>query len=278
MHLGQEMNLELIGIIIGVIGVVIGVLGSYLFYRISIERKEPVWWVTGNNLISDFGSQWDKLKITYNDRAIKNLTVSKIVFWNEGKKTVDKEDLTEADPLRICLQSEISLLDAQILGLNNPASRCKIVSDYETGTVTIHFDYLDRSNGLVIQMIHSGTSPSQLDLKGSIRGVESIHYAMPVQQSSRFISFVFWLLSWSRGSEDRLTKIIKIISNVSAVVLICICTLFGIGFTFFPVQLSDIVFGLLCAVAGILLLVSILPRPLFPDTRLPPKALKPFLQ
>jgi hypothetical protein len=160
-----------IGLIIGIGGIVIGGILSVYFYLKSLRDKKPCWGIRGNTLIEDYSNLYEHLKISYNDQPVQNLTVSKVVFWNDGLQTINKQDLVTVNPLRISALNDVRILDATILCANNSSSlfEVKVADDQKAALMT--FDYLDKNQGAVIQVIHSGTSSLDLMIVGDVKGV-----------------------------------------------------------------------------------------------------------
>ena len=184
------MDVEVIGLYVGVLGIVIGVMVSYFFYKKSLRVKEPSWMITSNNLIRGFGTAIKDLRIIYNDHPIENLTVSKIIFWNNGSETIDGSDLKTVDPLRIKTNDGVSILDVKILASNNPASRFQVHLEPETNCAYITFDYLDEKQGAVIQVIHTGKSSADIEMAGAIKGVKQLQYKFPMPTWAKFLSHI----------------------------------------------------------------------------------------
>mgnify|MGYP001766436755 CR=1 FL=1 len=84
------MQTDIIGVTIGIIGIVIGIFGSYYFYRKSLREKAPCWVIRSNNLVNGFSSKVQNLQVLFKGNQVENLTISKVVFWNNGKETIKK--------------------------------------------------------------------------------------------------------------------------------------------------------------------------------------------
>lgn len=157
-------------------------LGSFIVAFISVilviilhkrgqRTKKPTFLVRSSNLVSDFSSKFAKLQILYSSREIENLTVSKIAFWNDGAQTIDSRDVAEADPLRIVLKEEYNILDVSVIYTKNEANRFGVLPFEEGRSVKITFDYLDKDEGGVIQLIHTGKGSSDIEVSGIVKGV-----------------------------------------------------------------------------------------------------------
>jgi hypothetical protein len=160
--------------ILTIVTAIIGILVSYYFFRQAQKEKKPCWDVTSNNLIRNFSSKISKLEIVYAQEKIENLTISRIMFWNNGAETIEKHHIVSADPLRISSKSGIKILDAEILAQNNRYSNFSATRSNDQLYAYIEFDYLDKENGAVVQIIHTGVSSKDIRVEGSIKGVKRI--------------------------------------------------------------------------------------------------------
>jgi len=169
------MKENLAGEIIGVLGILVGAAVSYYFYYKSKREKSPCWAIKSNNLISGFESELPDLQILYKAKNLKNLTISKILFWNDGAETINEKDLETINPLRIISRENIKLLDVKILESNNNSSQITTTFDENNNCINLLFDYLDKNQGCVIQVIHTGLSSNDLCIVGDIKGVLSFN-------------------------------------------------------------------------------------------------------
>ncbi len=213
---------DIIGVILGISGIVTG----YIFYRKGLRVREPTISIKTNNLIQDHVSQIDGLEILYKGQLVRNLSVSKIIFWNNGSETIDKEDIVQANPLRIVGKDGVSILDAKIVAENNKASLFTCYLDDE-GKLRITFDYLDKDHGAVIQLTHTGLSSKDLVVEGQIKGVKVIKWTeldfvdvVAMYRSNRIkpsvrkaLSFLFWFFGGSLFSCFGITFLSSIYAN-----------------------------------------------------------------
>jgi hypothetical protein len=172
--------------VLGIIGTVIGVIGliaAYYFYRKSIKGKEPCWMIFSNNLISGVESKFDGINVIYKGQKVKNVTVSKVYFWNKGSDTIVAEDIQTRNPLVIESLGGAKILEAKILSANSMSTQFKVTLLREKYKCKMHFNYLDKNQGAVIQIIHTGKSSESLRVVGDIRGVTKITNG---NSSSRF--------------------------------------------------------------------------------------------
>jgi hypothetical protein len=87
----------LLGLILGLLGVIL----ACIFYFRGKRDKEPNWAIQTVNLFRDYSGTVGGLEIQYVGEKVRDLSVSKMVFWNHGGLTINSEDLVRTDPLRI---------------------------------------------------------------------------------------------------------------------------------------------------------------------------------
>lgn len=172
------MQTDIIGVTIGILGIVIGVVVSYYFYRKSLRTKEPVYSIKSNNLISGTVSTLENLNISYKDYKVQNLTVSKILLYNQGAETITRQDIETKNRLTISSET-CTFLDVSILQANNYSNNVEVTLNPLSGHIVVDFDYLDKNQGVVIQVIHDGLSSRNIEIRGDIRGVGKLTEVSP---------------------------------------------------------------------------------------------------
>jgi len=161
----------------GIIGTSLGVLGlitGYIFYRRSLRTKEPSFALRTNNLIRNHISAIDGLEVFYKNQKVNNLSVTKMMFWNNGAETIERQHITRTNPLVIFSEEEIQLLDAKVLISNNKASEFSCTLQ-DKNHALIDFEYLDKGQGAIIQIIHTGISNKNIKIAGQIKGVRAMY-------------------------------------------------------------------------------------------------------
>lgn len=184
-------------IIIGVAGIVLGFITSYIFYRIQVKRRELCWSIDSTSLIKGYSSLFEKLEILYGGQKIENLTVSKIVVWNNGNETIDGKDI--AIPPHIYLRDEenTKILDAKIIKTSTLGNGFEILEKSDDTILLLQFGYLDPNQGAVIQIIHTGISVLPLIVDGEVKGVREIEYKSKrldfISQAPRLFFYLYAL-------------------------------------------------------------------------------------
>jgi hypothetical protein len=132
------------------------------------------------------------LEVTYKGHKVDNLTVSKILFWNNGYDTIDSADIVSTDPLRI--DSVNQILDAVIIKTNNSSNQIIAAIGVDGASVNIAFDYLDKNDGAIIQVVHAGKSSNDLSLKGKLKGSPIRFYQSNNRRVTEITTFLLGLM------------------------------------------------------------------------------------
>ena len=93
----QNPILNGLGFLLGILSLILG----YIFYRAGLRLKKPSWDIRSNNLIKDFSSSITDLDILYKSQKVQNITISRVIFWNDGKDTINRDDIASTHQLKI---------------------------------------------------------------------------------------------------------------------------------------------------------------------------------
>ncbi|MDD2889262.1 MAG: hypothetical protein PHE49_01295 [bacterium] len=118
--------------------------------------------------------KFSKMSILYESTKVDTVSLTKVVFFNAGNETIDSGDIAQNDPLRIEIGGGTKILDKDIIYVKNKANNFRLEETEQNNILNIQFDYLDKEEGGVFQITHTGASPDAINLKGSIKGVSHI--------------------------------------------------------------------------------------------------------
>jgi hypothetical protein len=195
----------LIGTAIGVLGLIFAVYQTH----IARQRKEPTWAIDNTYLIRGFQSQISGLKVLFGNEPVEHLSLSRIAFWNNGGQPIRAEDITDSSPLRITAKKGADILDVNLLAANRKSNEFSIFSDDpEIEYVPITFVHLDKGNGGVIQIVHTGQSADSIKVEGDIIGVANLN--------KRDIR----AYSWRKRKWDVISALVLILGLITLVVVI----------------------------------------------------------
>lgn len=155
---------------VGFLLAIIGIAASIITYQKSKKLKIPCYSIRSTSLVRDLVSKIEPLKIFYSDEPIENLTVTKIMFWNAGQDTINKQDIASAEPITLHVKEGYKILNPpKIINMKNPANRFSLTSNQSF--ITLDFDYVDKDEGVIIQFFHTGKSNEDIQVLGKIKGV-----------------------------------------------------------------------------------------------------------
>lgn len=98
-------------------------------------------------------------------------TITKIALWNAGNQTINESDVVPSKPIELTLPKGASLINAQVLLERHKENnfRLKTISN-----IIVNFDYIDEKEGIIIEVIHTGSS--NLKVEGKIKGIKKLRY------------------------------------------------------------------------------------------------------
>ena len=180
----------------------LGIVLTIIFGLKSLKRKWPRTEMKSSNLIDNFISNYSGLKIKLNDHDCENMTVTKIVFWNKGRDTINNSDITTTDKLTIKAGDGVKIFAAEVIKTVNNANNFKIYEVDNLSKVSFDFEYLDKDEGAVMQIIHSGKDSDDLVISGTIKGFGKL-------KSNKIPLYFLWLVNLFYFIDDVFYKVIR---------------------------------------------------------------------
>jgi hypothetical protein len=171
----------------------LGVLLAIVFYIRAQKNKTPCFDYSNNTLIEGLHKALDGLEVRYKGVSQERITITKVVFWNDGRETIDRQDLVQKDPLRIVCPNNLEVLDVQVVS-DNADLNSIVVGEVEAKESSVEypisFEYLDHQESFVVQLIHNGDSSVEFCVEGKIKGVKSIATVMDTKVPLSFLKYV----------------------------------------------------------------------------------------
>ena len=193
------------------------------------ERKEITYAKITNTLIYNQKKSFEKLKVFYEEKPIDNLYVSRIAIWNSGNRVLKETDFVKDNSLRINLENESEILEATIIKETENTNKFTI-SQNNAKQLDINFDYVDKKDGVILQVIYTG---KKRDLKISCK----IMGGEPIKEFTNESFYEKGIVTIIRN------KKIRIRYFVSNIVLLFIAGImmmvFGIKDYYFPKKINN---------------------------------------
>lgn len=155
---------------------ILGILCSVYFYLKGKRCKKPTYILKTTNLVRENIQKIDSVDILYSGNKIKNLSVTKIAFWNNGKDTISSNDVAKKSPIRLTIKGDFIFLDAKIIFQKNQSNDFSIAMSNDNKFIDIDFDYFDYEEGVVLQVFHTGAKSSDISMEGQIKSVKEISH------------------------------------------------------------------------------------------------------
>jgi hypothetical protein len=153
----------------------IGIFLSFYFYFKSLKTKNPVYAAETTNLINSKISTIQNIEIKYRDTILKNLSITKLAFWNSGNESIRREDIAKQKPLQIISKENIQIYDFDLINAN--AVNNVILNQLDQNRINISFDFLDYQDGFIVNIYHSGKS-KDINIEGKLIGANNIGYGI----------------------------------------------------------------------------------------------------
>ena len=157
---------------IGIAFAVLGIIVSVILFVLAKQKKALHWCYHGTLLLGTANSELPEgITVMYKGQSIPRLTRTRVWIWNPTDKTIHDADLEPSDPLRINFDSDGQILAATVLTSHRPVTNFRAVPHPISAIdVPISFKFLDRHDGAVIEVLHTGIDikPSLL---GTVRGI-----------------------------------------------------------------------------------------------------------
>lgn len=207
----------------GWIGILIGAIGIFLsiyFYFRSIRAKRPYCLTFTHSITSASTVSVRGLEILYRGEPVQNLAVTKFVFWNAGSETINKSDVPDNTPFRIGVTGNAVLLNHSLEFLKNPSNSVTFLEDDAGKGLLVQFDYFDRNDGFVLELLHTAESDKSVEVESTFKGAKPL-----VRRSAAP------LLSLPKP----LTKILASETRALIGIIIIICTLLMMADTYFQI-------------------------------------------
>ena len=182
------------------------------------EKKEFSFCLKSNHLIRGKRSKFEKLSIIYDGQQIEDLCVSKFTVWNSGNRTLNRTDMVESKELTISVAGECKILDVELIAYSEETNNFSVKFENEQ-TVKVLFEYVDKKEGVVIQIIHTGNVEDiQVDCK--IKGGKPIKKIVNETAPKLIVKF---------AKKDVFQKVTLIAMGIMLVLLFGISVLFAIS-------------------------------------------------
>ena len=171
--LWESMALQIALALFGAIGTIWG------FYSHGVSNRKQCFAAkySSYEIIKQGKNTIQNLELTFSGKEIHDLTITKFAIWNCGNKVIHGSDIVPTQKLRVVADESTEILEAQII-TESDGSNCFQINDKANSEVILDFDYVDSREGIVLQILHTGSIDS-LKVDGKIKGGKPIKQIGP---------------------------------------------------------------------------------------------------
>lgn len=209
------------GIIIGLISLIISI---YTLVK-DLPAKSTYTTMT-KCFINDNISQYDKISLKYDGEDIPRFSITTLVFWNGGKKSLKKDDYKGVTP-KITAKGDYRILDYSKLDVCSDDNFVNFEFLFENNELTISFDRIRKNQGFAIEILHTGETSKDLSIDFKFSEAESQYVFSAHKSNKGLFNKIIVSLSYFLAS--------VILINVTILFYICGKTLWGIFFTIYTI-------------------------------------------
>ena len=91
---------------------IFSIVSGFYFYYFALSEKEPFYFYSTPQLVAEKANS--DLKISYKDSEVKNVYLTNLILWNNGKSYIDNSDFIKTKPIKFYSTKDIKILSASI--------------------------------------------------------------------------------------------------------------------------------------------------------------------
>lgn len=166
-----------------------------LYFR---KTKHPLYAIKSINLIDDSLTDITDVGIFYKEKKVNSFTISKVVIWNKGKETLNYSDLADKNKLRILTKSPYEIINFEILQVSSTINGVEVIK--EGNEYFILFDFLEKDQGFVLKIFHTGNKSDDVKIEGTFKGCGEIKdkdekwFILRILMKNRILSKYFTII------------------------------------------------------------------------------------
>lgn len=139
--------------------------------RKSKEKKEISYIVYSHEIVQAGENVIPKFQVSYCGQPIQNLTISRFAIWNSGNKLLNSTDVVDTKPIT-SNEGGPDILDVSIIKCSEESNKFT-VDKKSPHCAELRFDYMNRQDGIVVQILHTG-SVEDIFFTGLVKGGEKL--------------------------------------------------------------------------------------------------------
>ena len=170
MNFLKKISLNLFSIVLAVLGIF---LACYFYFQGKEYPLLNFYENPAKATLINIG-EVSNIKISVEGHGdVKQLTASQIAIWNSGSKSIKRSNVLE--PFILYLPDGIDIIDATIKKTSRDIINFKVEPDFNKDIILISWDILEKDDGAIIQVLHTGNITSETMIGGIIEGQKDIN-------------------------------------------------------------------------------------------------------
>lgn len=148
---------------------VFGIFFSIYTWIANKEKKQISYMINTYEIVRAGKNVIPEFEISYRGKIIDDLTVTRFAIWNSGNRLLNSNDIVDTRPLSITSNDDgPDILDASIIKRSEESNKF-IVDKKNSHCAELKFDYMDKQEGIIVQILHTG-SAKDISLSTLIKG------------------------------------------------------------------------------------------------------------
>lgn len=181
MMVEQLMNNAYVWLGLSIISV-FGIIFSIYTWIANKEKKLITYSISTYEIVKAGKNIIPNIRIFYKNHDIDNLTITRFAIWNDGNRLLNSGDIVETVPLSIkSMDDGPVILDASIVKCSDESNMFKIKRK-DPHCVEMGFDYIDKQDGAIVQIMHTGIA-SEFTVLCKIKGGRKIRNLSELEHS-----------------------------------------------------------------------------------------------
>ncbi|HEX8247542.1 MAG TPA: hypothetical protein VF599_05115 [Pyrinomonadaceae bacterium] len=160
--------------IIGSIASLISIPLAFYFYFEAKEYPQLIYYINPVKTVLVKTGEATRLTASFDNNKIESdVTVVQIALWNQGKKSIKKENVLK--PIVFYTENSVPILEASIRKSSRDIVQLSLNTDeIQKGRVSVLLNILEENDGGVIQLIYAGNTETKINVEGTIEGQREI--------------------------------------------------------------------------------------------------------
>ena len=154
---------------------ILAIVLAMIFYFKSKREKIPRFAINIFELLRPPTQIIPGLTVSIEGKQVEWLTLARVAIWNAGSNTINGEDISPRDPLRITLEETAEFVGVPELKYQSTvANGVALGLSEDRRSIFLTLDFIDKNQGAIVQCLHTGGEACRLSIRGTIKGARQL--------------------------------------------------------------------------------------------------------